>query len=435
MMRTCFFGLFVNSCGEKFKKSINNFLTFLKIWGILIQNDTILYQGNIMDIKIFTKMLKDKSFADYQKMKYKYNEHFENFLKNLEELYYKTLPLSDFEDNKLVFIEEHASVNQSALKVLLKPQDKYYGIKAAEEEIVATSAIESIDFNRDSVRNILKGMAPKCEEEVRISGLKNGLEFISDPANKITEENLYKLYMMSVGDFLTDDDKLKEGHFYRHDSVYVVSNRVEHSGINYKKIAKVMSSLIEFINAQDDVNDLVKATIIHFYIAFVHPYFDGNGRIARLVHLWFLIQKGYQSALFIPFSSRIEKSRKAYYDAYTAVENNKKISGKIDVTPFVLYFNNYVYNKLNEGFTASEETLNNYDNAFKNGKITEKEARLWKFVLSYYGTEPFSTKQLEKNFGDAAYATIRGFVLKFESLGLLSSVKYGTRVKYKVVNE
>ncbi|MBR7132631.1 MAG: hypothetical protein IKD04_03780 [Clostridia bacterium] len=42
------------------------------------------------------------------------------------------------------------------------------------------------------------------------------------------------------------------------------------------------------------------------------------------------------------------------------------------------------------------------------------------------------TKQLEKDFGDAAYATIRGFVLKFEELGLLSSVKNGVRIIYKV---
>ena len=92
-----------------------------------------------------------------------------------------------------------------------------------------------------------------------------------------------------------------------------------------------MKALVEFANAKDDINDLIKAAIIHFYIAFVHPYFDGNRRMARLVHLWFLIQKGYQSALFIPFSSQIEKSRKAYYDAYATVEENKKYSGRMDV--------------------------------------------------------------------------------------------------------
>ena len=385
-----------------------------------------------MDIKVFTKMLKDKHFTDYRQMKYKYGEDFNAFLQTLEELYYKALPLSDFDGNRIVFIENHAAINQNAVKLLLQSQDQHYGIKAAEDEIIATSAIESIDFSRDSVRRILKGMAPNDEQENRILGVKHGLEFIADTANKITEGNLYKLYMMTVGDFLTGDDKLLDGNLYRHDTVYVVSDRVEHSGLDHKKVPEFMKSLIAFINAEDDINDLIKAAVIHFYIAYVHPYFDGNGRMARLVHLWFLIQKGYQSALFIPFSSQIEKSRKAYYDAFTAVEENKNYSGIIDVTPFILYFINNVYNKMNED-SAAVETLTAYEDAVKSGKVTEKETKLWKFVLSCYGTEEFSTKRLEKDFGDAAYATIRGFVLKFEELGLLSSVKYGPRVKYKVI--
>lgn len=387
-----------------------------------------------MDIKVFTKMLRDKDFPDYHKMKYKYSDEFNAFLQNLKELYYKELPLSDFDGQDIVFIENHASVNQKVIKLLMQSQDWYYGIKAAEDEIIATSAIESIDFNRDSVRKILKGMAPKDEQENRILGIKHGLEFIADTSNKITEENLYKLYMMTVGDFLSSDDKLEYNNLYRHDTVYVLSDRVEHSGLDYKKVPEFMKSLIVFANAEDDINDLIKAAIIHFYIAYVHPYFDGNGRIARLVHLWFLIQKGYQSALFIPFSSKIEKSRKAYYDAYTIIEENKKLSGVIDITPFVLYFINNVYDKMNEE-SAAVEILTVYDAALKDGKITEKETKLWKFVLSYYGTEEFSTKQLEKDFGDAAYATIRGFVLKFEELGLLSSVNYGPRVKYKIVRQ
>lgn len=385
-----------------------------------------------MDIKVFTQMLKDKHFTDYQKMKYKYGEDFKAFLQTLEELYYKSLPLLDFDGNNIVFIENHAAVNQNTVKLLLQSQNGYYGIKAAEDEIIATSAIESIDFSRDSVRKILKGMAPKDEQENRILGIKYGLDFIADTSNKITEDNLYKLYMMTVGDFLTNENKLLEGNYYRHDTVYVVGDRVEHSGLDYKKVPVFMKSLVDFANSEDDINDLIKAAIIHFYIAFVHPYFDGNGRIARLVHLWFLIQKGYQSALFIPFSSRIEKSRKLYYDAYTVIEENKKLSNKIDVTPFILYFINNVYNKMNEG-TTDVELLTLYDAAFKEGKITEKEAKLWKFVLSNYGTEEFSTKKLEKDYVDVAYATIRGFVLKFEELGLLSSVRYGVRVKYKVV--
>lgn len=383
-----------------------------------------------MDIQLFTKILKDKSFYDYKKMKYKYAEDFSDFLDTLKDLYYKELPLCDFDGKKIVYIENHAAINQSAIKLLLKSQDKHYGIQAAEDEIIATSAIESIDFSRDSVRNILKGFAPKDEQENRIMGLKKGLEFIADATNKISEENLYKLYMMTVGNFLDDENKLEEGKKYRHDVVYIVSDHIEHTGLPAAEVPKHMADLIAFANTEDNINDLVKAAIIHFYCAYIHPYFDGNGRMARLLHLWFLIQKGYQSALFIPFSSKIEKSRKAYYDAYTTIEQNKKYSNVIDATPFVIYFIENVYNQMTD--VTPVDTLSRYDEVIKSGMATEKEIKLWQFVLSFYGLGEFSTKQLEKDFGDAAYATIRGFVLKFEELGLLTSTKYGARIKYKI---
>ncbi|WP_338102687.1 hypothetical protein [Methanolapillus millepedarum] len=66
------------------------------------------------------------------------------------------------------------------------------------------------------------------------------------------------------------------------------------------------------------------------------------------------------------------------------------------------------------------------------GDVTEKEKDLFYFVVSTYGTNEFSTKQLEKDYRDVAYATVRTFVLKFEGFGLLKSQKYGNRVKYKV---
>lgn len=385
-----------------------------------------------MDIKLFTQILGDKHFTDYKKMKYKYGKDFDEFLKDIEEVFLKLLPLLDFNGKNLVYLENVPVVLKNIDKFLMKSPRGNYGIKAAEDEIISSSAIESIDFSRDSVRNILKGFAPKDEQENRILGQKKGLEFIADTTNKINEENLYKLYMMTVGEFLDDENKLLPGNKYRHDNVYVVGDYgVEHSGVNHEKLPAYMASLIDFINAKDNINDLLKSAIIHFYIAYLHPYFDGNGRIARLVHLWYLIQNGYQSVLYVTLSSQINKSKKAYYDAFTKIEENAKISGKIDVTPFLIYFVNEVYNKL-PATSDSMATFTVYDEAIKAGKITQKETELWQFVLSSYGTGEFSTKQLEKDFGNAAYATIRSFVLKFEELGLLTSTKYGMRIKYKV---
>ena len=95
-----------------------------------------------------------------------------------------------------------------------------------------------------------------------------------------------------------------------------------------------------------------------------------------------------------------------------------------------MYCAHCVYGKMGTDGTA--DTLSAYHAAAQSGQVTEKESQLWQFVLSHYGTDEFSTKQLERDFGAAAYATIRSFVRKFESLALLGAVRYGTRVKYWV---
>ena len=98
-----------------------------------------------------------------------------------------------------------------------------------EEEIVSTFTIEQVDFTRDSVRKILSGLAPTDERENRIWGMKKGLEFISDPTNQVTEETIHHRYEMAIGAYLPEEDRLLPGHFYRHDSVYVVGSKVEHT--------------------------------------------------------------------------------------------------------------------------------------------------------------------------------------------------------------
>lgn len=387
-----------------------------------------------MDATLYAKILSDKSITNLKKIKYKFPDtDMGELVALLKSSVYKSIPIPDFAGNNLVYMSNISQVRMTTIKLLLTPQssNESFGLKAMEDEIASSLTIESIDFLRDSVRKILRGYAPSDESENRIYGMKKGLEFIADPTNEITEENLHTLYDMVIGQYLPEEDQLKPGLLYRHDSVYIVGQELEHTGLPHKKLPEYMSRLITFINSEDTMNDLLKAAIIHFYIAYLHPYFDGNGRMARLVHLWYLRRQGYSSALFIPFSSYIERSRRGYYGAYSLAEENAKISGVMDVTPFLAYFIENVYNKL--GSTLPQvNTLDSFHKALDNGKITEKEKDLWNFVLSAYGNGEFSTKQLERDFGNAAYATIRGFVLKFEELGLLSAQKYGNKVKYSV---
>lgn len=388
-----------------------------------------------MDAALFAKMLSDPMLVHLKKLKYKYPQaDLSEFIALLQDGFYRSLPLYDFHGNPVVYLENAAQLRLSAAKILLTPQNsaQLYGTQAMEREILSTFTIEQIDTSRSSVRRILSGYAPTNEREQRIYGMKRGLEFIADPSNKINEETIYQLYQMVIGAFLPKEDQLLPGQRYRHDHVYIVGDKLEHTGLPWNKLAGYMEQLVAFIQQDSSINDLWKAALIHFYLAYLHPYFDGNGRMARLLHLWYLVQQGYSSALFVPLSEYIERSRKKYYDAFSMVEQNARISGVLDVTPFLLYFTEEVYHKLRSE-QPDRITTDTFRQALQNGKITEKEHALWQFVLTAYADQPFSTKQLEKDFGNAAYATIRGFVLKFTELGLLRATKFSTRTKYQVV--
>lgn len=386
-----------------------------------------------MDVQKFHSMLNDKHFCNMKKMQFKYPDDITDFISLLKDISFCKLPLCDFNGNQLVFIENKADINLSSYKLLMMSKNKIYGNKAVEDEIISTAKIESIDYSRESVRNILKGYAPKDDTEVRILGMKKGFDFIADRNNKITQDNIYKLYMLAVGDYLDDSDKLIEGNMYRHDSVHIqnLAGEVSHTGISHTQLPDAMAKLVSFINTDDGINDLIKAAIIHFYVAYLHPYFDGNGRMARLLHIWYLVQNGFDNTLFIPFSSYIVKSVKKYYEAYSLIEANQKLSGVIDVTPFIIYFSENVYNKFNKN-EIDMDVFALFNQALSNKEVTPKEEKLWNFIVATYGTSEFSTKQLEKDYGNAAYATIHSFVLKFEKLGLLDSKQLSNRVKYSI---
>lgn len=385
-----------------------------------------------MDAALYVKLLADESITDLAKISHKYPEaDLSELVELMKAGVYQSMPLPDFAGNDLVYMANVAQVRMNAVKLLLTPQSssEALGLKAMEDEVASSLALENISFSRNSIKEILRGYAPANENESRIYGLKKGLEFISDPANEITEESIHALYDLAIGQYLPEGDRLRQDAFYRHDMVFAAGQEGKHVGLAHDKLPEYMGRLVDFVRTESRMNDLLKAAVIHFYITCLQPYFAGSGCMARLLHLWYLKRQGYASALFIPFSGYVERSRKDYSDAYALVEENTKISGMTDVTPFLVYFAENVYNKLG-GALPQADTLEVFRKALNEGKITEKEKDLWNFVLSTYAKGEFSTKQLERDFGRAAYATIRGFALKFAELGLLRGQKYGNKVKY-----
>ena len=388
-----------------------------------------------METSKFMMMLNDNHLYDLKKMQNKYSQQdISEFLKYYKANLLTQISCTDFKNSLICYNMFHKEINSKVIKrLLLQQHNSTYAINAMEEEIISSFKIENIESSKSSVRKILNGKAPIDAEEEKIYSMKKGIEYISNKENKITSNNIEELYRQAVMPSLNTTDQLLEGSQYRHDAVMIVSSKLEHIGMDYHKIPNAMDQLLEFINEDNISNDLVKAAIIHFMIAYIHPYFDGNGRMARLFHLWYLIQRDYSSILFVSLAHYVEKSKKEYYKAFKLIEDNERISKILDITPFILFFINSVYNRIE---TKQELIINEkFTEILNEGKVTEKEKSLWLFIQMNYGKAGFSTKQLEKDYLDVAYATIFNFVNKFEDYGLLRSEQYSNRRKYFIFEQ
>lgn len=80
-------------------------------------------------------------------------------------------------------------------------------------------------------------------------------------------------------------------------------------------VPELMNNLFEWLNrCKDEIHPLVMASVFHYEFVFIHPFSDGNGRIARLWHTAFLT-KWNKVFEYIPIESQIEKFQDEYYEA------------------------------------------------------------------------------------------------------------------------
>ncbi len=106
----------------------------------------------------------------------------------------------------------------------------------------------------------------------------------------------------------------------------------------------------KWFNRKDVSDDVIKAALAHLWFVTLHPFEDGNGRMARAVTDMLLAKSDGLTQRFYSMSAQIRVERKGYYDI---LENTQK--GGLDVTPWLQWFLNCLYNALQE----SEHVLGN----------------------------------------------------------------------------
>lgn len=196
-------------------------------------------------------------------------------------------------------------------------------------EIEGSLNVENVPTTHKRIKEIYQKKQLTDKNDVIIKNMLNAMTFIVNERPEFNKQNLYKLYCLLSKDCLDEEDRLKDGAYYRDDAVTIGG----FDGADADIIDQCMDSLFAFANDPESIkkhNELLPH-ICHYYILYVHPYFDYNGRTARMVSFWLnYVLKINEAPLFM--SEAINDNKKAYYSAIvnTRITNN-------DLTYFLGY--------------------------------------------------------------------------------------------------
>ena len=221
-------------------------------------------------------------------------------------------------------------------------------------EVEGTLNIENIPTTHRHIAEINKAEKLTDQNDIIIKNMLSAIKFIFEKKPEFNKENLRMLYHILSKDCLPDNLKIKEGAYYRDDEVYIGGFK----GADWQVVDECMDSLFAFANDPESIKehgDLLPY-ICHYYILYIHPYFDYNGRTARMVSFWL---NYIHKITFAPYfmSEAINENKNDYYRAITDTRNTNN-----DLTYFLGYIletsikYSFVYKNLEEIKNALSKT-------------------------------------------------------------------------------
>lgn len=275
-------------------------------------------------------------------------EQFQDFLKTKDDLveenleFFKKIPLKTFNSKHCFYVEGNYLLStymeylQMCLSDLELNQSSLFDRNVKDmltsrlfSEIEGSLDIENIPTTQTKIAEVQKEESLTETNDIIIKNMLDAIVFIIDEKPEFNKNNLLKLYNILSKDSLPESKKLKKDAYYRHDKVYVGG----FEGADFELLDEYMDSLFEFANNQNYIKKLhsLLPFICHYYILYLHPYFDFNGRTARMVSFWLNYIYDIADAPYF-MSEAINETKKDYYKALanTRLANN-------DLTYFLGY--------------------------------------------------------------------------------------------------
>jgi len=151
------------------------------------------------------------------------------------------------------------------------------------------------------------------------------------------------LYKIDIGNYRSD----------KFGRMQVISGHIGKETVHYEApkaevLESEMNALLNYINTHSDIDLIIQAGIVHLWFVTLHPFDDGNGRIARALADMILARRDTTKHRFYSMSSQIRKERSSYYDI---LEKTQK--GNLDITRWLEWF----LQNLFKAITSSDEII------------------------------------------------------------------------------
>ena len=234
-------------------------------------------------------------------------------------------------------------------------------LETLTEEILKSSEIEGEILDKEQVRSSIArrlgidigGLMPADRNVEGVVELM--LDATQKFAEPLTDARLFDWHAALFPTGRSGMSRITVG-AWRNDKkgpMQVVSGPIGRERVHYqappaKKVNREMQAFLKWFNGATTIDPVLKAALAHFWFVTIHPFEDGNGRIARAITDMALARSEQSAQRFYSMSAQIRLERKAYYDM---LEQTQK--GTLDVTAWLTWF----LDCLDRAFDSAEDTL------------------------------------------------------------------------------
>ncbi len=252
--------------------------------------------------------------------------------------------------------------------------------KSLIDEVTKSNEIEGVISTRKEISDIIGDLSKNVKKHVRFLGIVNKYRMlIEDKEISIKSCNdIRAIYDDMLLDEIKEDDpnNIPDGVIFRKDIVHVLkSNDIEiHRGITPEsEIIKYMDISLMFLN-DTSIEPLIRIAAFHYLFGYIHPFYDGNGRINRFISSY-LISKILTDISGYRLSMTVKDNLKSYYDAFKYTNDPRNMG---DITTFIDAFLDIIIKSEEQTIKYAEEKkseFNYFMHQIENLKFSQKQSK------------------------------------------------------------